>query len=166
MAVDLIGPVLTSYVDQAALAVSPGVAKLIHVNPGALVPWDDCCGGQIAARVISVGPQIGQQSAGTMLPCGVLAWIATVGLGIIRCVAVVREDGQGKVQIPDGPTMDADGQQMLNDMAALQQVVLCHPATRSIQGWTPVGAEGGCAGGEWVFTTRVASCACPESAHG
>ena len=52
---------------------------------------------------------------------------------------------------------------MLRDLAVLQEVVLCHPQTRSILNWTPLGPQGGCHGGEWQFTISVGTCACPEA---
>jgi len=158
MATDLIGPVLKTYVDEALRALDPKPSRVIEVAPGSVVAWDDCCGGQLWSRVVVVEPFIGRQS-GASLPCGVLYWNVRVALGIIRCAHTLTDSGNA----PAAHLVAQDGQEMLRDLAVLQEVVLCHPQTRSILNWTPLGPQGGCHGGEWQFTISVGTCACPEA---
>lgn len=159
MPVDYLGPILYDYVDEAAVGLEPTPGRIIHIAPGQEVAWDDCCDGQLWSRVIQVSPHVtnGTRSAAGP-PCGVDYWIATVALGVIRCAYSLNEDGT----VPSPAQITSDGQQMLDDMVVLQQVVLCNPNTWEIQGWTPSGPLGGCHGGEWVFTVKFQTCQCVE----
>lgn len=161
MATDLISPLLSEYVNLAARALAPRPSRVVHVNPGGEVPWDECCAGQLAGRIITKIPRVGDQRSAAGLPCGVLYWDVTLALSIIRCIHVVIEDGPQQAKIPTTAEMDADGMQMLADLAVLEEVILCHPRTTAMQSWVPLGAQGGCAGGEWVFVARVPGCPCP-----
>jgi hypothetical protein len=162
MATDLIGPILKTYTAEAVRALNPKPTRVIEVAPGASVAWDDCCGGQVWTRVVQVVPAVGRAGS-TQAPCGVLYWVATVALGVVRCAHSLRDDGTA----PPAHLISEDGQDMLDDLAALQEVVVCHPRTASITGWTPLGPQGGCHGGEWVFTVRFDVCGCPEATpHG
>lgn len=159
MVTDLIGPLLRDYVDRAQQALTDEgrpAGRVVRHGPGARLPWDECCDGQLWARVVNVQPVVTQQARGISTPCGVMFWQVTVGLNIIRCVATVNDAGQA----PPADVIEEDGQLMLDDLATLQQVILCHPDTRSILSWTPLGAQGGCAGGEWQFTARMGVCGC------
>ncbi len=160
MAVDYLGPILHDYVEHAARVLSPTPGRIIHIAPGQEVAWDDCCDGQLWSRVIQVTPHVTtstRTAAGP--PCGVDYWIATVALGVIRCAYSLAEDGTA----PTAEQIESDGQQMLDDMAELQQVVLCNPNTWEIQTWTPTGPLGGCHGGEWVYTVKFQTCSCIEA---
>jgi hypothetical protein len=157
---ELIGPVLTDYVNLAAAALLPRPGRIIHIAPGRSVPWDECCEGQLWGRLVSITPMVGRQGAGTSMPCGVLAWDVQLAVGIIRCVHTIQGDGPTAIT-PTPREMTADGQQALNDLVALEQVILCHPKTVSMVNWLPLGNLGGCGGGEWTFNTRVPTCGCP-----
>lgn len=160
MAVDQIGPVMSEYIDAAvkALPVKPG--RVIKYQPGEEVAWDSCCdGGQLHARVVTIqpGPTVAKANG---LPCGIPHWDVTIGMGLLRCVAVVNDKGKA----PSAAVITSEGEQMLNDLAVLQEVITCLGKTRQVVAWTPQGPQGGCAGGEWTFIVRLQACGCPDPA--
>jgi len=157
-ATDYIGPVLATYVALAKDALEPEPGRIVIVAPGSTVAWDNCCEGQLWSRVVEVQPFLGRPSAAA-LPCGVLYWNVIVAVGVIRCAHSLNDDGSA----PPATLVSQDGQQMLDDLAALQEVILCHPRTKAIQRWTPLGPQGGCHGGEWQFVISVDTCGCPEA---
>jgi hypothetical protein len=157
VAVDYLGPILTEYVDQAVAALIPTPGRIVHVAPGAEVAWDDCCDGQVWSRVIQVLTHTTNSRSAAGPPCGVDYWIATIGLGVIRCAHSLNEDGSA----PTALEVEGDGFDMLADMANLQEVVLCNPNTWNVVQWLPLGPNGGCHGGEWTFTVQVPTCGCP-----
>jgi hypothetical protein len=71
----------------------------------------------------------------------------TIGVGIIRCAPQGGDYGAP-------PTMEAQlaaSQLQMDDMyAARRAIMCCFDGDYSIGGWTPVGPEGGCLGGEWT----------------
>jgi hypothetical protein len=153
---DLIGPVLTDIVKQANVAVSPKPSRVIHIQPGAEVAWDESCGGgQLWGRVVTIAPATGTQPR-SAAPCGVLYWNVVLAVGIVRCVAGLKNDGSP----PSPRELSADGVQMTRDLQAIQQVILCHEKVSAIQNWLPSGPQGVYAGGEWIFTVRIGTCAC------
>lgn len=160
MATDQIGPVLAEYVAAATAALSPMPERIITYQPGAEVAWDGCCDGQLWGRVVTISPGGVQPIKANGLPCGIGHWDVTLALGIIRCVGVVNDKGKP----PTAERITNDGAQMLADLAALQEVITCLGFTRTVVAWTPVGPQGGCAGGEWTFTVRLGGCGCPDPA--
>jgi hypothetical protein len=157
MATDFLGPILARYVEAAIPVLDPPVGRVVYVAPGLEVAWDDCCDGQLHARVIQLVPHTSSSTrpaAGP--PCGVEYWIATIALGVIRCAHSLNDDGSA----PTDAEVSSDGQQMLADMAELQQVVLCSPDTWQVLQWLPAGPLGGCHGGEWTFQVKVPTCGC------
>lgn len=160
MATDRIGPLVQEYVDAAyaALPVKPG--RVITMQPGEEVAWDFTCeGGQLHARIVTIqpGPTVARANG---LPCGIPHWDVTVGLGLLRCIAVVNDKGKA----PSDAAVSADGQLMLDDLATLQEVVTCVGQTRQVLAWSPLGPQGGYAGGEFTFVVRLNSCGCPDPA--
>jgi hypothetical protein len=157
MAVDMIGPVLAEYVANAVATLTPAPGRVITYQPGEQVAWDECCDGQLWGRVVLIQPGP-IQPKGNGLPCGIPWFNVVLGLGIIRCVASVSDKGK----VPSASAITDDGAQMLLDLATLQEVMLCTGYTTNVLAWTPLGPEGGCAGGEWTFTIRVMACGCPN----
>jgi len=152
---DLIGPILHDIVEQSRLALSPVPSRVNYVAPGNDVAWDACCDGQLSGRIVSINPHVGTQARSSS-PCGVLYWDVLLAVGILRCVDVVDDQGTA----PSTLELDRDGQQMLWDAQALQQVILCHDKVKQINAWVPQGPQGGCAGGEWTFLVTVGVCPC------
>jgi hypothetical protein len=93
--------------------------------------------------------------------CGIMGWEVTLALGIIRCVEVQNDNGVP----PSGAAISADGYVMLDDLAAIQEAIICNENTYRPGTWFPLGPQGGCAGGEWHFTVRIQPCGCPPEDH-
>lgn len=149
--------------DQIAQAtaerVSPNVKRIV-VAPGE-VAWDDCCEGQVWARLVSLIPSgrpfpqtdVDQKGPG----CGVILWSGVVGIGVLRCAAVLREDGSA----PTPKQIKADAEQQVKDLRAIEKMMVCDLPSMSgfqsmkVVGWTPQGPEGGCVGGEWQIALAI-----------
>lgn len=150
----------------------PGRVELV---PGLRPAWDDCCDGQLYLRVIEVYPTAGQSAPFPQIDtqqrgaaggqCAIHGLAVHIGLGIIRCVATVNDDGSAPS--PEEVSQDAD--LMLKDMDALLDALLCKAPQedfyKSVNGlkmdrWQPQGVEGGCGGGEWGAYLWVDPCLC------
>lgn len=140
---------------RAGAAVSPRPGRVVQIAPGRAVAWDDCCSGQVWARLVALQPAAAQPARRPGLePCAVPTFILTVELGIVRCAATVDDRGNA----PSPRQITADGQQGINDMAALLGVLRCTPGLRSLERWNPDGPDGGCHGGYWTATLEVHNC--------
>lgn len=152
---------LAEIVNTAKALLDPLPGRIIAVAPGESVAWDDCCDGQLWTRLISFSPHDGNSPAqrSGMDVCALPWFIATVELGIIRCAAVLNDQGVA----PTPLQIVADGVQGLNDMAQLMAAIKCADVDiRGLGSWTPQGPEGGCFGGYWTFTLRYSNClVCP-----
>lgn len=136
--------------DRLPEGARPG--RVVPVSPGRLPAFDDCCSGLLYGRVDHLAPVAPPKvGAAAGVRCGALLLQATVALGLVRCAATVTKGGAA----PRAEAVLADGHEMLDDMLAIERAVLASPHTRSLVGWTPLEAEGGCHGGEWVFTMQV-----------
>lgn len=140
------------YVRSALGVLTPIPDRVIVVQPGAGVTWDENCQGQLWARVRSVTPGEGP-GRGTG-PCGIPFWDIELELGIIRCVAGM--DNRGRP--PKDHVIAEDGKDAVGDMSALLGVLTCSPYTREVINWTPLGPEGGFAGGAWRFQVEMNNC--------
>lgn len=142
---------LTSYL-HALLArakeyVDPA-PELAIIAPGSEVAWDNCCG-QLWVRVVDYGPPSGVRQ--TRKADGSLCAMrrqATIELGMLRCAAVVDDQGQP----PTEQEINEDGAQVLADAEGLWLLLSCDVKVRELIRWTPVGPNGGCVGGHWRFT--------------
>lgn len=149
----------TSLADLAAdasIALDPTPGRTIYAAPGMSVAHDDCCDGQVWARLVSIGPLPNADPAKRpgMHPCAMPHFLATIELGVIRCAAVMGNNGKA----PSPRQITQDGQQGIADMATLLGVLRCTPDLRSLGAWTPVGPEGGCHGGYWTVTKLLTNC--------
>lgn len=162
---DLIGPLLVEMLDAAKCALNPAPGRAALYSGGSIA-WDDCCKGQVWVRLIALEPHTGDPRQNrAMGPCGVLAWRATIGVGVLRCAATLADNGDA----PPPSVLTAETLQMTADMTALSEAVTC-TIPRSIQGlmkmqvggWGPLGPEGGCVGGEWTVQALVNTCQCPD----
>lgn len=117
------------------------------VQPGATVAWDDCCDGQLWVRVISATPVYQGNSN-----CAV-GMDVTYAVGIVRCVTALDDRGRA----PKDTKVTKDGMRTIEDMCtlhtALDGLTLGH--RMQIGTWTPLGPNGGCAGGEWAVNIRL-----------
>jgi hypothetical protein len=133
-----------------------GAPDHVSVQPGALAVWDDCCdcdeescGGQVWVRLVRAHPTDPfPTKVLRQLPCPDVIGVQ-VAVGIIRCVSSL--DDQAKA--PPPATLILEGHQMVCDMAALLRAAECcleGDEVAVLDQWVPLGASGGCAGGEWT----------------
>lgn len=159
---DEVANVLAYLTNEAANALDPVPGRVVHIAPGEAVAFDDCCEGQVWSRLVTMGAaQAARTGAqpGTSV-CASPHFVATLELGIVRCAATLNNQGQA----PSPDRITDDGEQGLDDMAALFEVLKCSDLVRSLGQWSPVGPQGGCFGGAWQFTVRLNNCFdCNES---
>src|SRR3546814_12414700 len=90
------------------------------LNPGATVPDDDCCAGQLAVRVIERFPSRTFPAIdATASNCNPLFWAVQLGVSVLRCAHVVDDDGT----FPTGPEMTADALAMNPDAPLLATAI-------------------------------------------
>lgn len=165
---------LKGILSAAASALNEDPARKpgrVELTPGILPAWDDCCSGQLYLRVIEIYPTMGKGApfpqidttqAGASGRCSLHAVAVHIGLGIIRCAAVL--DSQGNA--PTVEAVTADGDEMLLDMATLLDVLVCNSQeiagimSMKIDKWEPQGVDGGCHGGEWSAYLLMDPCLC------
>lgn len=162
---DLFGPVLQTLLDccHDALAGCDRDVGRAFIAPGANVAWDDCCDGQLWVRLATAFPS-GRPfpNPDTQQPCGITVLAARIAIGIVRCAAVVDDDGVAPA--PDVLTGDANG--VTTDASILLSAIQCcalpgisEQAVRIVS-WTPSGPQGGCVGGEWEIIVGLDNCGC------
>lgn len=147
---------MTDIVTSSVNLLSPRPSRAILIAPGESMAWDDCCEGQVWARLTSLAPlpsNTPAQRPGAN-PCAIPSFLGTFELGIVRCAATVNDRGQA----PSPFQITEDGEQSINDMTTLLGILRCRDDLRSLIGWIPQGPEGGCHGGYWQFTTLVHNC--------
>lgn len=128
----------------------------VHLSPGALPAWDDCCDGQLWVRLVRIDPVNGR--APTAGPCGIIHWRATVAIGTLRCAATQNSRGRP----PTAQAITGDAVAQLRDANRLAQFLTCSGLVDGVTGYTPAGPDGGCVGGEWTATFRAPVCRCEE----
>jgi len=172
--VDDLTPIMEGVLSAAASTLNdegrpPG---RIELTPGLQPAWDDCCAGQLYARVIEVFPTAGRdtpfpgrdtrQAGPADATCRVHAYALHIGLGILRCAATVSDDGEA----PSAAQVTNDAVLMYKDSRSLLAVLMCDlPSVKGVQQmklgqWTPLGVQGGCMGGEWDAFLMISACGC------
>lgn len=152
---EIVQTAIGEIVNSALEVLDPTPGRVVHLAPGSQVAHDNCCDGQLWGRLVNVQPSAAGVSNPTKIdPCHVPFLSATLELGIVRCAAVL--DNEGRAPSPEAITLD--GAQSIDDMAALLAALRCSGRVRSLTGWTPTGPEGGCHGGYWTFSVRLDNC--------
>lgn len=169
-------PLLTGILSAAASRINDQSSppSLIHLVPGALPAWDDCCagGGQMYLRIVEVFPTAGQGPSGAPFPqfdtaqrgvgCGITVIALHLAVGVIRCVHTLDDHGTP----PTAAQMNGDALAIADDLAVLLDFLACDlPSVPGVMAkkvgrWTPQGAQGGCGGGEWDFYVAADPCLC------
>lgn len=164
-------PILAAILEEARLALAENPPARVELTPGLLPAWDDCCAGQLYLRVIEIYPTAGVGAAfpaidssqrGAGLACAVKLMAVHIGLGVIRCAHTVDDNGNP----PTPAEVTADASEMLDDMSALLDVIVCQvPGVSGVMQvkldrWQPQGVEGGCHGGEWGAYLAIDPCLC------
>jgi hypothetical protein len=183
---DRLGPLMLDLLDCAENAMNGAGTPVgrAHLVAGLDAVWDDCCaaddaaggaGGTLWVRVIETYPTAGQgspypQRDVSTRSCHPFAWAAQLAVGVVRCTPTV--DDNGVAPSPDAITLSA--LEMTRDRATLETAIRCCFANPDgapegmeegkviLFGWVPLGANGGCAGGEWTVYVLIRSCACPD----
>lgn len=138
---------------SAACAIDPAPCRY-GLYPGFQVPWDSCgegpCGdrnGQLWGVLQSMTPVSQGGLSGD--PCTIFNWVGKVG--IVRCVTGLDDAGEP----PDMDSVTADAWQQALDADAIRSAIKCCPLRSArvrdivVSGWTALGPQGNCAGGEW-----------------
>lgn len=158
------GPILSTALVCAREGLTVPAGRVL-VSPGGEVAWDACCDGQLWTRLIELAPMGASTntsftSASVNAPCGVLMWQAVVGVGVLRCAAVVNDAGDA----PTPAVLTAEALAVTQDAADLAAALQCCLAPQvsklRMVRWDPLGPEGGCVGGEWQVTLLVDNCQC------
>lgn len=150
---DLVNGIASCLCLELADAVREGNAQpcICTVMPGAVVAFDYCEeGGMAWARLAGILPVENTQP----YTCAV-EYDVTVEIGILRCAPGLGEDGE----LPTMPEQLAASMQQQFEMGLMHKVLSCCATTASfdgpaINGYTPVGPDGGCVGGVWTATWR------------
>lgn len=148
---------LTAALECAAAGLTRPAGR-VALYPGGEVAWDQCdCDGQLWVRLTEMERAGDGDRNGT--PCGPLLWKATLGVGVIRCVGTLDDQGNS----PPTNRLNMDTLQMTQDMSDLAVAMTCclspqlEESRLQMLTWNPLGPQGGCAGGEWVFTVLVST---------
>lgn len=133
--------------------------KFAFLAPGTSAAWDDCCAGRLWVRVVGVDADerpAGRTRAAAM--CKVTEWRVRLEVAVIRCVATINDQGVP----PSARQMGEDEAMLLRDMgemqAALQDAELPRDSWLTLGSWSPLGPDGGCAGGQWIVTVTLPDC--------
>lgn len=121
------------------------------------VAWDDRCGGYLYVRLAGSVPLGGNHR------CAVPLVSHTIYVGVLRCVEVVSDDGTP----PSTQTITNEAMIGIADQGALRKMLTCdfdwapYGNDKKFIGWSPLGPDGGYAGGEWQIEVRlIPDCGC------
>ena len=123
--------------------------RVIYVVPGSTIVWDDCCDGQLTARLASLAPVM--TSGGNMVNCGVQYWRATGELTLIRCALVIYN--QGVAPVPSA--LNKEGKEALDDSDVLLATLGDFEWVTGISSWGALGPNAGCRGITVNFTFNL-----------
>jgi len=123
------------------------------------VAWDDCCDcgehdGQLWVRLAdwSTDPDFP-----TVTPDGCsMPTLLSVGVGALRCVPTLDESGRA----PTAKAEAAAAALIHSDAQLIFDGVMCCVEEKFWRGWLPLGADGGCGGGEHLFQVPFGPCRC------
>lgn len=153
----------------AALADSGNPVCQCCLHPGLATPMDFCdcacsAGGNGQAwvrvgRIYPAGARFPAQSFDAD-PCKINSWGVELIMGVYRCVHTLDDDGQP----PSCDQVTSDTELILADAAAMRAAICCFggdPDRQAIAAeWSPIGPNGGCAGGVQSITVQFYDC-CP-----
>lgn len=129
--------------------------------PGEQVAWDDCCddggvGGQLWVRCLNVFPTGPFPQQDNDQKCGVRFTTAVLAVGVVRCAHTLDDQGNS----PTAEEMNGDTLGIMDDMEDLfTAITQDYHWKHTVGRWSPLGPDGGCAGGEWVIQVMVQPCA-------
>ena len=150
--VDVVGPMLSLYADEASRALTRDGRPVKHtfVSPTP-VAHDRCCEGMVYSRIETVVPQTAPTPEGVRQVCEPHGFTLNLAVGVLRCASTI--DSRGRP--PSAQRIADDGLMQADDLQSLKDAILGRDETRALGTWTPIPNEGGCVGGEWLFSVRV-----------
>lgn len=157
---DTLGPTLESLLSSVEnlLADCDRPVGLVTLAPGADVAWDNCCdgGGELWTRVISIAPQ-----PATAQPCDITDLEVSVGVGVVRCMHGLNDEGFPTAEQMTGDTlaMTADADVLLRAIRDWDPGKYVHQKSLNVLNGTPLGPSGFCGGWEWTLSFRLMLCA-------
>lgn len=131
-----------SILEECLAQLQPNPARVVVV-PGATPVWDACCDGMLYSAMVGVQPKLRAAKC--------TGWTATIKVGVIRCCASLDDMGNP----PTPHQISQDARLMLDDMVALMRALAASECVEVLDGWEPLGPDGGCAGGEWTITVHL-----------
>lgn len=150
---------LDAIIAALAEAESEEPARVVYVVPGAEIVWDetgDCRGGQLTARLSSLTAHRQSPKPAQLTPCSIDYWTANLEVTLLRCVAVVDDNGSP----PAADAITRDGQRQFSDMGIMLRALTSLDFIDDVVGWTPQGPLGGMAGPQWNVTFKVDATPC------
>lgn len=126
--------------------------QLCTVLPGSAVAFDYCDNGGMAfSRLVGIAPVVTNASR-----CAT-EFEVSVDVSIMRCAPMIGEEGE----LPTAAEQLAASMLQNFDMGVLHKVLTCCKVPDSFMDLTlgtfvPIGPEGGCLGGVWTGTWRMA----------
>lgn len=131
-------------------------SRVVNVAPGQSVAWDECCAGQLTARLATMTPVFRQPRTAVMTPCSILYWAATVEVQLLRCAAVVNNQGMA----PSPGQITLNGIDGLQDTRIILEAITAQDFVDGVPNWLPIGPNGGCYGVAWTFSMKLDSTPC------
>jgi hypothetical protein len=143
---------LTDCVCAALAANGAGPTCWCGLFPGSEVSWDFCgeCSGATCGmgyvRVVSIYESSSFPTPDPTPTNCAAPLVVELAIGALRCIPVAEQDGT----LPNEEALLETGLGVFADMAAIRTAVsCCEVGDRALGVWTPLGARGGCVGGEW-----------------
>ena len=150
-------PTMRAVLNAVLDKLDPAPDRAYLLNSGDDFAVYDCCDdGAVWVRLAGIRPA-GTAASGAVLACPA-GFVATRGVGVVRCVQAMQEDGAS----PESATLTAEAEQAFADMLAVEQAIRCTlpkrtPTVGTLR-WAPMTPEGGCGGGEWTVETLIEPC--------
>lgn len=148
---DLITRLTTANPAHPECVLSPVPKRVVNLYHGVSIVEDECCAGQLVARLVTMAPKYDQRAQNNTAPCAILFWIVEIELSIRRCTPVVSSVGTS----PSPAPLTRAAQQVLSDSRAMLNGILQTPGISLLSSWTPSVSQGACIGGQWSFSIRV-----------
>ena len=152
--------VLAAVIGGAEACGLPGWCRVGIV--GGSAAWDTCCdcangSGQLWVRLISwdIDPDFEQPGA---RGCDQSTRLV-IGIGSLRCVPTLDDQGEP----PDPEDEQAAASLIHWDADVIRNIIMCNLEERFWQGWIALDWQGGCGGGEHIFSIPFYPCDCSHS---
>lgn len=130
----------TELLDDILSRLEQQPGRVIAVVPGTSIVWDDCCEGQLTARLVSLTPVLTQ--ATPMSQCGIKYWQAVGEVALLRCSQALEEDGSAPAPVK----VLTEGVDQLKESDEILKALANQSWISSLANWQPLGPNAGCRG--------------------